>query len=1115
MFSAGTIQWAWGLDSDHDGTATSADPDMQQATVNLLADMGAQPLTLTSGLTASAASADHTAPTSRVTSPAAGASIANGAQVTATGTASDSGGVVAGVEVSTDGGATWHPATGTTSWSYTFVAHGSGSVAIKSRATDDSGNIETPSAGVSVTETCPCSLFGSLTPATGDGADGSDTELGVRFTPNASGFVNGIRFYKAAANTGTHTGTLWSSGGAVLATGTFSAETSSGWQTLTFASPIPVTAGTTYVASYRAPKGHYSADENFFSVAAWNAGPLTAPRANGSSENGVYAAGGQFPASDYNDTNYYVDVTFSATGTAVPVVSSTTPANGQVGVAVGSTISATMSMPIQAGTAVMSVKNSGGTAVSGATSYNAATQTVTFTPSAALAVTTTYTVTLSGATSSSGGVMSPVTWSFTTASADGCPCSLFAGNAVPSVADAGDASSVELGVRFTPSTSGSVSGIRFYKASTNTGTHTGTLWSSAGAVLATGTFSGESGSGWQTLTFSSPVAVTAGSTYTASYLAPNGHYSDDGGFFSADYTNGSLTAPAANNGVYAYGGGGTFPASTWNASNYWVDVLFTPGAAVVAPTVTSTSPVGGATGVAASTTVAATFSTAMQSASITMGLATSGGTAVTGTLAYNATTKTATFTPSAALTAGATYTATVSAAKDSAGTAMAAPVTWSFTVAASGGGGGTCPCTLFPSTSVPTTVDAGDGSGVELGVVFTSSVSGSVTGVTFYKAAANTGTHTGTLWSSTGAVLATGTFSGESASGWQTLTFSSPVAVTAGTSYTASYHTTTGHYSDDQSYFASNYTSGPLTAPAGANGVYAYGSGSVQPTSSWNGSNYWVSPVFSTSVAAPAPTVTSTSPASAATGVAATATVSATFSTAMQSSSIVMSLSAQGGSAVTGSTSYNSSTNTVTFTPAAALTASTTYTATISAATSSQSVALAAPKTWSFTTAAAAGGSGCPCSLFSTSTTPTNVETTDTSSVELGVRFTPSSSGTVTGVRFYKASTNTGTHTGSLWSSSGTRLATGTFTGETASGWQTLTFTTPVAVTAGTTYTASYLAPHGNYSFAANYFASAYTNGPLTAPSSGGNGVYVYGSGGTAPTSTWNATNYWVDVLFS
>jgi hypothetical protein len=41
VFGTGTVQWSWGLDPDHDrGGPSSADPRMQQATVNLLADMG-------------------------------------------------------------------------------------------------------------------------------------------------------------------------------------------------------------------------------------------------------------------------------------------------------------------------------------------------------------------------------------------------------------------------------------------------------------------------------------------------------------------------------------------------------------------------------------------------------------------------------------------------------------------------------------------------------------------------------------------------------------------------------------------------------------------------------------------------------------------------------------------------------------------------------------------------------------------------------------------------------------------------------------------------------------------------------------------------------------------
>jgi hypothetical protein len=150
------------------------------------------------------------------------------------------------------------------------------------------------------------------------------------------------------------------------------------------------------------------------------------------------------------------------------------------------------------------------------------------------------------------------------------------------VVDAGDPGSVVLGMKFTADVAGSVTGVRFYKAAANTGTHVGALWSATGQLLGQGTFSGESASGWQTLTFATPVAVTAGTTYVASYLAPNGHYSiTSQGFGSGPIDNPPLHALAdlvSPNGVYAYSASSVFPSSSYNATNYSVDVLFAPGA---------------------------------------------------------------------------------------------------------------------------------------------------------------------------------------------------------------------------------------------------------------------------------------------------------------------------------------------------------------------------------------------------------------------------------------------------------------------------------------------------------------------------------------------------------
>ena len=126
VFSAGTVQWSWGLDQEHDGDGAPADSRMRQATVNLFADMGVQPDTLASGITPATRTTDVTGPTTQIQGPAAQQSFAGGSNVTVTGTASDAAGRVAGVEVSLDGGQTWHPATGRASWTYTGQIFGSG-----------------------------------------------------------------------------------------------------------------------------------------------------------------------------------------------------------------------------------------------------------------------------------------------------------------------------------------------------------------------------------------------------------------------------------------------------------------------------------------------------------------------------------------------------------------------------------------------------------------------------------------------------------------------------------------------------------------------------------------------------------------------------------------------------------------------------------------------------------------------------------------------------------------------------------------------------------------------------------------------------------------------------
>ena len=102
----------------------------------------------------------------------------------------------------------------------------------------------------------------------------------------------------------------------------------------------------------------------------------------------------------------------------------------------------------------------------------------------------------------------------------------------------------------------------------------GSLWTAAGQLLATATFTNETASGWQQVNFSTEVAITAGTTYVISYHTNVGHYSQTQSYFSSPLNSGYLHVPA-NGGVYRYGTSG-LPNQTYMASNYWVDVLFVP-----------------------------------------------------------------------------------------------------------------------------------------------------------------------------------------------------------------------------------------------------------------------------------------------------------------------------------------------------------------------------------------------------------------------------------------------------------------------------------------------------------------------------------------------------------
>jgi hypothetical protein len=951
-------------------------------------------------------------------------------------------------------------------------------------------------------QSCPCSVWGpSVTPGTLDSGDANSIEVGVKFRADVDGVITGVRFYKSANNVGAHVGNLWTNTGTLLTSGTFTGETLSGWQQVNFSTPVPITAGTTYIASYFAPTGHYSYNTGFFTKAVDNS-PLHALANGVDGPNGVfsYASASTFPTSAFNASNYWVDVVFSTTvASQAPTVTSVTPNNGAGLVSTNTTVTATFSRaldPTSVNSNTFQLADSFGNQVSATVTYNSSTLTATLQPTSPLLTATNYFMTIHGGPTeptirdTSGNPMpANVTSSFGTANPPGiCPCTVWPSTTKPGLIDGGDAKSGEFGVRFRSDQSGYILGIRYYKSTTNTGTHKGNLWSNTGTLLAQATFTGESSSGWQQVNFATPVAIVGGTTYVASYFAPAGHYSYNAGFFTSTGVDSPPLHPLANgvdgsNGVFSYSSTTIFPTGTFNSGNYWVDVVFSTTIPGQPPTVTSFTPSNGAAGVGTAAPVTVTFSKAVDPTTITSStfqLLDSSGTPVSAAVSYNSSTFTATLQPTAALSTSTTYTAVVRGGstdpriKDTAGTALAANVAWSFatvsttqapivlSVAPANGeigvsstalvsatfskaidpttvtattfqlfdssnnivaaslsynsstftatlqpssalapltrytavvrGGSTdprvkdlsgvplpgtvswifttspappppsaCPCSIWRLTSGPNVTDSGENKSIEVGVKFQADADGLITGLRFYKSAANTGTHIGNLWTVGGTLLASATFAGETTSGWQQVTFNSPIPVTANTTYVASYFTTAGHYAFDQNYFATTGVDTPplhalVTGFNGPNGVYKYNATSTFPNQSFNASNYWIDVVYVLNNSTGAPSLIATSPAAGTTGLTIGSNVSATFNEPMDTTTInsqAFQLADSVGNFVGGTVSYVAASSRLVFTPTTDLQSQTTYTATVRGTVRDIfGNALGSDVTWSFTTAA-------------------------------------------------------------------------------------------------------------------------------------------------------------------
>ena len=1462
VFGAGTINWGWGLDGTHDVLQSTPDPAIQQATVNLFADMGVQPQTLQSGLVYARMSTDLQAPLSTITSVSSGANAVGGVPVTINGTAEDIDGEVAGVEVSTDGGQSWRRADGRDVWSYTWIPTATGPTEILSRAVDDSANLETAVAGFPVTVAlAPTSSAGLVAAYNFD--EGSATTLidsalnnngsiaGATFVPGFHGqalsfdgvddivtiagsdsldlssgmtleawvqpsdldnwttillkengeslayglyasddtgnppagyvnvangnqrafgnsalaigqwqhltlthdaaflqlYVNGTLVSRTAAN-----GPISNSneplriggntvfpneffqglidevrvynrplsqseifynmstpvGGvteAVAPTATISAPSEG--QTVTGDTTIVVSANDNvavgevilelngapffrdstfpYEMQFNAntlPNGQYTLTGQVLDVAGNSAaipartfqvfGPADTNNpeitflnpVNGQpvsstivleafATDNIQVASVQFQVDGVDvgdadlqapyrvawDSSTVADGSYTITAIATdasgntqsqamtvsidntaPTIVSTTPVDGATGESVSQSLAVDFSEDIQWTVAQFQLSDSQEQPVAATLVYDETLRQLTLQPSQLLLPGETYTVQVNQIEDLAGNAMASAFWTFQTSNSV-VDASLWSDQTVPAIASANDSDAVELGVQFQTTIDGVITGLRFYKGPANTGTHVGNLWTSTGTLLASATFTDETATGWQEVSFDSPVFVTANTAYVASYFAPNGGYSADTDYFANAYSSGPLVVlpGSGNNSSFFYGLGGGFPTDSVGMANYWVDVRFSNEFVDnVAPEVSTTTPADGASAISISSGVAATFSESVTPVSIVFELRDNAGALIPSSFEYSDIARTATLTPTTPLQNEALYTATVSNAADASGNVMQ-PFSWSFTtqsavdtvpptivsrfsdaftksvstnavitamfnepVAAASllveltysdgqntnnttgtiayndsnntvsftpdvellagttyevtitaedlAGNGMSDAwtfttasvvsgaTIFDPSTVPQVASANDTAAVELGVKFTASSNGYVSGLRFYKGTLNTGTHVGNLWTSNGILLGSATFSAETSSGWQQVDFSEPIAVDANTTYVASYFAPNGGYSFNSTYFAGgSVTSGPLTAlgnDAGGNGLYRYANDSVFPNQSFNATNYWVDVVFESVVTDIfPPAVISQSPSPDTTDVETSAAIEVTFSEPVDFNTINITLADALDQPVAATLGYDSLTRTATLTPSAPLDEGTAYTATVSGATDLAGN-LMSPATWTFTTAT-------PAPLFSSiwdpQTIPAVESANDPSAVELGVKFQATTEGIVTDLRFYKGALNTGTHVGSLWTEDGTLLASATYTDETATGWQQVELASPVSLTANTTYVVSYYAPDGGYAFNSAYFASgSVTNGNLTAlgNDAGGNGLYRYGAGGGFPDASFNATNYWVDVVF-
>ncbi|UIE37514.1 DUF4082 domain-containing protein [Leptodesmis sichuanensis A121] len=478
----------------------------------------------------------------------------------------------------------------------------------------------------------------------------------------------------------------------------------------------------------------------------------------------------------------------------------------------------------------------------------------------------------------------------------------------------------ELGLEFQSSQAGQIQSIRYWKSPSETGTHVGKIWSSAGQLLASVTFTNETASGWQEQALATPLTIAANTTYVVS-VNSNGFYARTLDAFNTVVTNGVLSTIAdGSNGVFA--AAGTFPTQSNRNSNYYRDIVFaplstpannTPGTVAVSGTATQNQTLSatvadtdgltgsiisyqwqqlvnntwtnitGATSATLTLTQAqvgrqvrvnATYIDALGSSENILSTPTTaitnindvGTVAIVGTTAQG-NTLTATVTDVDGLPATVSYqwqqlanntwtnitgatNQTLSLDSSLVGKQVRVNAIYTDVLGSSENifsnptnAIATQLTSFFQSTSTPTDINLTDGGAqYELGLEFQSSQAGQIQSIRYWKSPSETGTHVGKIWSSAGQLLASVTFTNETASGWQEQALATPLTIAANTTYVVSVNSN-GFYARTLDAFNTVVTNGVLSTIAdGSNGVFA--AAGTFPTQSNRNSNYYRDIVF-------------------------------------------------------------------------------------------------------------------------------------------------------------------------------------------------------------------------------------------------------------------------------